>query len=409
MRALIITTGSRGDVQPFVALSRALTQSGHEAVIAAPRRFGALVSRHGTEFLPMDEGVLALQDDLTHRGLLTALTSARAVAPLLRAWLDDVARLVGTECDVVVYAPKALGATDLADRIGVPSIAALTVPLYTPTGEFGTPLVPARLPAALRRPSWRLVSAVEGAHRGLVGRWRSGRLGLSGPPAKLAERIASEGALHLWSRHLLSAPADWPSGAAPLGALGLPRESGWTPPESLTRFLSEGEAPVYVGFGSTVARDPDGLTRAVVEGVRLSGRRAILASGWGALSSRPQSSKEVLVVDEVPHDHVFAHVAVAVHHGGAGTVAAALRAGVPQVVRPFVGDQWFWGQRVRAIGVGPAPLTGRLSPESVAAAITRATEHTDRAERLAELVKEEEANAPGDAVRRVLAAASRAS
>jgi sterol 3beta-glucosyltransferase len=404
MRALIITTGSRGDVQPFVALARALTREGHGAVVAAPRRFAPLASRHGTDFLPMDEGVLALQDDLAHRGTLAALTSARTVGPLMRAWLDDVARLSGADCDVVVHAPKALGAADLADLLGVPSIAVLTLPLYTPTAEFASPLVPVRVPRFLHRPSWRLAAAVEAPYRGLLRRWRSEKLGLHGRSASLSERIASGGALHIWSRHLVPSPADWPPDAAPSGALLLPSEDGWAPPDELARFLDAGSAPVYVGFGSMVSRDAAELTRTVVEGVRLSGHRAVLATGWGALSAAGEASDDVLVVDEAPHDRLFPHMAAVVHHGGAGTTAAALRAGVPQVVRPFVGDQWFWGDRVRRAGVGPAPLTGTLTPQRLAAAIDRAREHADRARLLAGDVREEEHTAAERAVRRVLAA-----
>ncbi|MEU0489220.1 glycosyltransferase [Nocardiopsis sp. NPDC006139] len=405
MRALLVTTGSRGDVQPFAALALALRRRGHDAVLAAPGRFSTLVSRHGVDFAALDEGTLALQDELAGRGTMAALTSARRVAPALRAWLDSVAGLAGTACDAVVFAPKALGAADLADRLGVPAVPLLAIPLYTPTRGFASPLLPFRPPAALNRPSWRLASAVEAPYRRMLRRWRAERLDL-GPGPDLPERIAAGGAVHAWSRHLLPAPADWPPSAAPLGALHLPPERGRTLPGALARFLEEGEPPVYVGFGSTVHRDPTGLTRTVVEGVRLSGRRAVLASGWGALSPGSAPSDNVLVVDEVPHDLLLPHVAAAVHHGGAGTVAAAMRAGVPQAVRPFAGDQWFWGDRVHRIGAGPAPLTGRLTPERLAAAIDGAAACSGRARELAGAVAEEEATAADRTAERVLAAAA---
>ncbi|WP_306371290.1 glycosyltransferase [Nocardiopsis sp. CC223A] len=404
MRALIVTTGSRGDVQPFTALALALRRRGHDAVLAAPGRFAPLVSRHGVDFAALDEGTLALQDELAGRGTLAALTSARRVAPALRAWLDDVAGLAGTACDVVVFAPKALGAADLADRLGVPAVPLLAIPLYTPTREFASPLLPFRPPAAANRASWRLAAAVEAPYRRMLRRWRAEKLGL-GPAPALPERIASSGAVHAWSRHLLPAPADWPTAAAPLGALHLPPGQGRSLPGELVRFLRAGGPPVYVGFGSTVHGDPAGLTRTVVEGVRRSGRRAVLATGWGALSPGSAPWDDVLVVDEVPHDLLLPHVAAAVHHGGAGTVAAAMRAGVPQAVRPFVGDQWFWGDRVHRTGAGPAPLTGRLTPERLAAAIDRALACSGRAGELAGAVAQEEAAAADRVVERVLAAA----
>ncbi|CAL9369302.1 O-mycaminosyltylonolide 6-deoxyallosyltransferase [Nocardiopsis dassonvillei] len=404
MRALIVTTGSRGDVQPFVALALALARAGHGAVVAAPGRFSALAGRYGVDFVPMDDGLFDLQDELAHRGTLAALTSARRVGPAMRAWLDDVAALAQAGGDAVVHAPKALGAADLADRLGVPAVPVMAIPLYTPTSAFASPLLPFRPPGALNRASWRLASAVEAPYRGMLRRWRAEKLALGGPVPTLAERIASGGAVHAWSRHLLPAPADWPAWAAPVGSLHLPPEDGRTLPEDLARFLAEGEPPVYAGFGSMVSRDPDELTRTVVEGVRRSGHRAVLATGWGALARRADASDDVLVVDEVPHDLLLPHVAVAVHHGGAGTAAAAMRAGVPQVVRPFLGDQWFWGDRVHRAGAGPAPLRGALTAERLSDAITRAAERTGRARALAEAVREEERTAADRAVERVLTA-----
>lgn len=188
--------------------------------------------------------------------------------------------------------------------------------------------------------------------------------------------------LHAWSPHLLPAPADWPAEARPTGFWTLPADAAWTPPEPLARFLADGDPPVYVGFGSAVGGDPEALTAAVLEAVRLTGRRAVLATGWGALRpGRPADG--VLVIEEAPHDRLLPRVAVAVHHGGVGTVAAALRAGVPQVVRPFLGDQPFWAARLHRLGVAPPPLTGRLRPERLAAAIADAADRAPAARDLA--------------------------
>jgi sterol 3beta-glucosyltransferase len=223
---------------------------------------------------------------------------------------------------------------------------------------------------------------VEAPYRGTVRRWRADALGLDGEFRPVADLVRAGRVLHGWSRHLLPAPADWPATARPTGFWTLPAGDDWTPPDRLVTFLEAGEPPVYVGFGSMVPRDPAAMTRTVLDAVRSAGRRAVLATGWGGL--RPDLEAEgVLVIDEAPHDWLLPRTAAVVHHGGVGTVAAALRAGVPQVVRPFVGDQPFWAERLHRLGVAPAPLTGRLTTDRLAAAITAASDSATEARALA--------------------------
>jgi sterol 3beta-glucosyltransferase len=138
-----------------------------------------------------------------------------------------------------------------------------------------------------------------------------------------------------------------------------------------------------------LAKDPDAFTRAVLDGLARSGRRAVLATGWGAL--RPSDVPETVhVLDLAPHDWLLPRTSVAVHHGGVGTVAAALRAGVPQVIRPFLGDQPFWARRVHEIGIAAAPLTGRFTADRLAAALDDATPMAGAARELVARVREED-------------------
>ncbi len=387
MRALIITTGSRGDIQPFVALALGLIQAGHEPLLAAPRRFAPLAHPYGVPFAALDDSVFELQDELAGKGTRAALTAAGRVKPLMRRWLDDLTSLADTPTDIVVYAPKTLGAPSLAERVGVPSLPALTIPLFQPTRHFPVPIVSARLPRALNRPSWRLAGAVEAPWRGLLSRWREDALGLPGSAPSLTGRIAANGVLNAWSRHLLPAPPEWPAAARPLGFWPLDAEPDWQPSERLTRFLDQGEPPVYIGFGSAVGRHPEQLTETVLEALRLTERRGIIATGWGALSAFAED-ENVLFVDAVPHDWLLPRTAMAVHHGGVGTVAAAMRAGIPQIIKPFIGDQPFWARRVHALGIAAPPLR-KLDPEGLADSIARAAGLTDRARALQALIKAE--------------------
>jgi sterol 3beta-glucosyltransferase len=389
MKALLVTMGSRGDVEPFAALAVELALAGHEPLLAAPRRLTEDAAARGIPVAPLDDGVFALQEEVAGKGTRAAITAARSALPLLRRWLDDLATLRDSSADVVVYAPKSLGAPHLADLLGVPSIAALPIPLFSPTARFPSPLSPVRPPRFLNRASWRLAGAVEAPYRRLVSSWRSDTLGLTGPAPGLTERVARDGVLHAWSRHLLPAPDDWPAELAPTGFWSLPPEEGQVLPAALDRFLEAGDPPVYVGFGSMLAKDPEAFTRAVLDGLHASGRRAVLATGWGAL--RPSRVPETVhVLDQAPHGLLLPRTAVAVHHGGVGTVAAAVRAGVPQVIRPFLGDQPFWARRVHELGIAAAPLTGRLTAGRLAAAIDDAATRAGAARELAARVGAEE-------------------
>lgn len=383
MRPLLITVGSRGDVQPYLALACGLLAAGHRPLLAAPRRFEALVRARGVDFAPLDDEMLTLGDSVKGQGVRAAITAARSVRPMLRRLLDDQAGLaVPGEFDLVVYHPKSLGGPYVAEKAGVPALAGLLVPLYLPTSAFPCPILPVRLPRPLNRASWRVTSAIEAPYRGAVRAWRRDRLGLRTPFRPMSELIRQGAVLHSWSPHLLPAPDDWPPEARPTGFWTMPADHTWTPPEPLARFLAEGDPPVYVGFGSSIGGDPAALTATVLEALRLSGRRAVLATGWGALRPGHHSS-DILVIEEAPHDWLLPRVAVAVHHGGVGTVAAALRAGVPQVIRPFMGDQPFWATRLHHLGVAPPPLPTRLTPTRLAAAITHAANLTSVAHRLA--------------------------
>ncbi len=382
MRPLLISVGSRGDVQPFLALARGLLAAGHRPVLAAPRRFQPLAAGYGVEFVPLSDEMFTLQDSVKGQGVRAAITAARSVRPMLRRLLDDQAALAARPADVVVYHPKSLGGPYVAEKLGVPALAGLLIPLYVPTSAFPSPIFPVRPPGPLNRASWRVAAAVEAPYRSTIRRWRTEALGLQDGFAPLADLVKTGSVLHAWSPHLLPAPAGWPASARPIGFWTMPANETWNPPERLAHFLDQGEPPVYVGFGSSSTGDPELLTAAVLEGARLAGRRAVLATGWGAL--RPGAvADDVLVIEEAPHDWLLPRVAVAVHHGGVGTVAAALRAGVPQVVRPLLGDQPFWADRLHHLGVAPEPLRGRLTAARLAAALENAAELAPTARMLA--------------------------
>lgn len=180
-------------------------------------------------------------------------------------------------------------------------------------------------------------------------------------------------------------PDDWPPEALITGAwtVSSPAQAALPPP--LAAFLAAGPPPIYVGFGSMPGGPlGDRLAQAVAGALRLTGLRAVVASGWGGLQALASlvadKPGEVCLLDAVPHDLLFPHCAVVVHHGGAGTTHAGLRAGRPSILCPFGVDQPFWGQRVAACGAGPSPLPARhLTAETLAAALVQAQAPSIRA------------------------------
>jgi UDP:flavonoid glycosyltransferase YjiC (YdhE family) len=197
-----------------------------------------------------------------------------------------------------------------------------------------------------------------------------------------------------YSRHAVPRPRAWPEHVRVTGYWFLDEEETWSPPRGLVEFLDTGPPPIYIGFGSMPSRDPEAATRLVVEAIRRSGQRAVLATGWNGLREPPQGLGDgICVIREAPHAWLFRRVALAVHHGGGGTTAAAIRAGIPSVVVPFLADQPFWAWQMAWLGVAPPGLNHKtLTPEQLARTIMVAAgaEMRDRAKQLGDHILEED-------------------
>jgi sterol 3beta-glucosyltransferase len=263
----------------------------------------------------------------------------------------------------------------LAEKLGIPFMPAYVFP-FTATRAFPGVLFPPSLARFGGMVNWLSHQAVKQIL------WQGSRAGdtaarrqvLQIPAAPFFGPQPSDRypTLYGFSPTAIPKPADWQNTVV-TGYWFLDAETDWMPPASLTEFLEAGEPPVYIGFGSMGSRNPEATAHLVLQAVEKAGRRAILLSGWGGLRAEnvPDS---VYLVDSVPHDWLFPRMAAVVHHGGAGTTAAGLRAGIPTTIVPFFGDQGFWGRRVAELGVGTAPIPRKqLTVEKLAQAIQTAT------------------------------------
>jgi len=374
MRFAIETLGTWGDVQPYIALALGLMARGHEVQLAAPVQFADLAAQQAIPFASLPGEFLALLDTpegkaavAGGKGLSAGFKLLRHVRPLMARLLDEEWRAVRDyQPDVLVYHPKSFGSPDMATALGIPHVLASPIPGFTPTNDFPTPV----LPFASLGPFNKMSHAFAiGSARWLFAKdlkkWRATALGL---PATMAREPAA-GALYAYSPSVLPKPRDWGANVLVTGYWFLD-DPGWQPSASLESFLNAGPPPVYIGFGSMPNLNPAVWTGMILEALDMTGKRGLLAIGGGAMA-RGDPSASAFFLDHAPHDRLLPHASAAIHHGGAGTTAASLRAGLPTQIVPFFGDQLFWGRRVAALGAGPAPMDRKaLNADGLAKALT---------------------------------------
>ncbi|MER6366302.1 glycosyltransferase [Kitasatospora sp. NPDC001527] len=379
MRILIVTAGSRGDVAPFTGLGRRLLEAGHRVSVAAHPSFAALVGGCGLDHrsVPGDPQELV-------RARAASPEEARAAS---RAYVDGladgVARAVADGADLVLtaFGPSPFSRT-AGEAFGVPVVGTYLAPAFA-TGQF--PLPGAR-DADGSGPEGNLAAgrAVLGRAEALfadaVTRLRA-RLGLPADarPAPGGVRPV----FHGFSPLVVPRPADWPPGVEVTGYWWPVRPQRWRPPADLVDFLGAGPPPVFIGFGSMAPGQGERLGELVAAAVRRAGVRAVVQAGWAGLSGH---GPDVLAVGDLPHDWLFPRTAAVVHHAGAGTTAAGLRAGVPAVPVPVMADQPFWASRLHRLGVAPRPLPFRdLTAEALGDALTACLSDPARRRRAAGL------------------------
>ena len=376
---MVLCAGSTGDVEPFVALSVRLAERGHEVTLAADSAFEPLAPDGGVEFVPIRADFQSLVP--TPGGKRPSVRDD--VFPVMQGMLDDSwAVAQERRPDIVVAHEKTLGAPHIAEKLEIPHVQSLTVPMLTPTREFPLPAMFRRnLGGMLNRASYRLVGMLSRPYAGLIRSWREDSLGIParGKPPDPART------LYCYSPSLVPTPEDWPPEAVATGYWLRDRGGDESMDPGLESFVAGDSPVVYVGFGSSWGPDPARLGAAVADAVRDAGARAVVATGWGAVSD-VAGGEEVMVVERAPHRWLFPRVSAVVHHGGAGTTAAGLVAGRPTVICPFQGDQHFWGAAVHRAGAGPEPLPAKkLTRERLAAAIRTAIEDSEVRSRATEL------------------------
>ena len=401
MHICILSVGTRGDVQPYIALGKGLQAAGHQVQLATLGMFEPLVRGYGLDFALIEESPLSFLDRVIASGgnvVQRLLETRRIITAMMERLLEDAWHAV-QHADVIITSNLLIyPGYSLSEHLGVPSIGTFLAP-YLRTRAFPNPAFFSGQRSLggrgnlltydlFNQATWQL-------YRSSMNRQRR-RFGLSPlPMLGIAGQMLREHYPFLcaYSPLLVPRPTDWGDGIHVTGYWLLDAPATWQPPDALLAFLEAGTPPVYIGLGSMKTRDPAATTELLVQALTRSGQRGILFSGSFGIS-QAEVPDEVFTLSEVPHDWLFPRMAAVVHHGGAGTTAAGLHAGVPTIITPIYGDQFFWGQRIAALGVGPPPIPQKhLTPERLAAVIRLATSDQtmqERARAVGQTLKEED-------------------
>jgi UDP:flavonoid glycosyltransferase YjiC (YdhE family) len=436
LNVVIQVVGSRGDVQPFVALGKVLKETyGHRVRLATHPTFRDFVQDQGLEFFSIGGDPAQLMAFMVKNpGLRPDMRSVASgdvgrrrkdVAEYIQGcWRscyqpgdgidDDLYESPSDEtgpspaarhfvADCIIANPPSFAHIHCAEKLGIPLHIMFTMP-YSPTHAFPHPLAniqssneDAQLAnyfsyAVIELLSWQVLGDI-------INRFRAKCLGLDP-----VSRVWGPAMLHrlkiphtyCWSPALIPKPKDWGSHISISGFCFLNLASDYTPPAALQAFLDNGPSPVYIGFGSIVLDNPNAMTQLIFEAVSKTGQRVLLSKGWGGMGADElHVPNGIFMLGNVPHDWLFKHVSCVVHHGGAGTTAAGITAGRPTVVVPFFGDQPFWGAMVARAGAGPQPIPHKqLTVDKLADAINFCLkpESLERAQGLASKIAAEQGN-----------------
>lgn len=382
MRIAIFTVGTRGDVQPYIALSQGLQESGHRVTLASHPSMRELIEAHGASFAPIGPDIDVGKAAAAIRGrsrnwILGFIRVMQFTVSIIKQASPEILRLC-RDVDLVIVSHSFAGAAE-ADKLGKPTVSVTLQHQAIPTPE----------PAP--SPFERITRAVAGRVMGLlmVRPYNQLRRKIGAPRVKdIEEMMSSRLNLLPISPHVVPRDPRWASQHRLTGYWFPDEPERWAPPASLRTFLDAGASPVAISLGAMSlgesAAAPE-TVQLILDAVDQAGVRAVV-QGWRDILPTLNLPATVYPTGFMPHSWLFEHASAVVHHGGFGTTAAVFRAGVPSIVIPHIIDQLYWGERVQELGVGPAAIhRAKLSADKLTRALKQATCDPDIRSRAAEL------------------------
>lgn len=370
MKIVLATYGSRGDVQPMLALTLALKERGHDVLLAAPPEKAGWAAQLGCPFHPLGSDVTAFIDRMANaHSLLSAVKFVTFVSREIQHQFQQLPPIIAG-ADLVVGSSLVFGLSSIAEAMGIRYRYIAFTPQLLPSEAHPFPAFRhQRRPRWVNRLTWQLTALGDRVYLDrLVGAHR--------------KKLALEPTRNVW-RHMMGADTIVASDRAISGIpdksdIPFPVQTGYMhleqpapPMPGLDRFLSQGPPPIYAGFGSMPPRDQIGIIDRVVAAARCAGQRLVIGRFWETFPRRPDSG-DIFYINKYPHLHLFPRMAAVIHHGGAGTTAVSARSGTPQIVVPHILDQYYWGEQVYRAALGPEPIwRSRLTATKLIAAIDR--------------------------------------
>lgn len=386
LRITILTIGSRGDVQPYIALCQGLMAEGHTCRICTHAEFRDFVEGYGIEFREVAGDPKALMQIMIDHGSFS-LSFLKEAASKFRSWVAELLESAWTACqdsDLLIESPSAMAGVHIAEGLGIPYFRAFTMP-WTRTHAYPHAFI---VPDSNLGGSYNYMTYVMFENmmwRGTshqINKWRKKTIGIRGTSLE-GMRQQHIPFLYCVSPHVLVPPIDEPDWIHYTGYWQLEQDDDYKPPDDLVAFMKKArddKVPlVYIGFGSIVVDDVEKLTNDVMKGVEMAKVRAVVVKGWAERSSdgtKKEGSKEIksdsiFTVDSIPHQWLFPKVDAAVHHGGSGTTGMSLSCGIPTIIKPFFGDQFFYALRVSDLGCGLA--LKKITAEGLSKVLVEAT------------------------------------
>lgn len=388
IKIICLTIGSRGDVQPYIALCKELQRQNHECIIVSHPEYEDWVRGFDIDFRPAggDPGALM---KLSVENKMYSPNFFREAISKFKHWLDELLRDIMTSCwdaDLIIESPSTFGGIHVAEAVGCYYMRAFTMP-WTKTSAYPQAF---SVPSVDMGPQYNAMSytmfdqLLWTASSGQINRWRKHMLNLDSTSlAKMHTETVPF--MYNFSPAVVPPPLDWGSLTAVTGYWTLESndDTKYDPPQDLIDFIAkakkESKKLAYIGFGSITMADPRGTQKAIYEAVQKSDIRAIVSKGWSDRMKETEGGREeeplivpekVYTVDSIPHDWLFPQIQIAMHHGGAGTTGASLKAGLVTLIHPFFGDQYFWSGRVDKLGAGIR--VKNLKVDTIAEALIRA-------------------------------------
>lgn len=364
MKISILTYGSQGDLEPFVALGLRLSQSGHQVRLAGPAVYQNRFDLGEIEYFPLPGEPTTMVQDLVDEAGTNYFQMVQSVStfvlPLAGQVFGEV-RTASQGADLIIHS-FLLTSTgiELGNSQGIPTISAQLFPVFSATPDFPAPSFPdLPLGEGYRRLSHNLVSQTfKWGSRFIYQRVR--RKNPSLPQLKSwipGDRGAkSIPILYGFSSLVVPQPREWKANTHLTGYWLLDDSNSQTPPPKAVDFIRSGPPPITIAFGSTRTRNLEEIKTKLIQALSHCKQRGIIISDQPGLTT---SSPDLLQLDYAPYQWLFRHSAAVIHHGGAGTTAKGLMAGVPNIILPFTSDQPFWGRQVHALGAAPQPIPAR--------------------------------------------------